>query len=170
MVLVQELRAGVFTQEEWNTRIVSLTYTQTLFRIFPDPKGFCKGLWRSTSNGKCHSRPQSYPQSPSFLLVTWYWNKPSGSGDENGEASLFNRFYVKNGPCAFVSLRLSSQRGWGTLDFKWWGCMIEWGQTSTTKKSLGLPEKPQKFRGPILTPQKSHAEFPSLKNFEKTKH
>ena len=46
--------------------------------------------------------------------------------------------------------------------------MIEWGQKSKPKKSLGLPTKPEKITGPkINPPKKSHAEFPSLKNFQK---
>jgi len=35
--------------------------------------------------------------------------------------------------------------------------MIEWGQKS----------KPKKIPGPKINPLKSHAEFPSLKNFQK---
>ena len=35
------------------------------------------------------------------------------------------------------------------------------------KKSVGLPTKPKKFLGPKINPQKSHAKFPSLKNFQK---
>jgi len=34
-------------------------------------------------------------------------------------------------------------------------------------KSLGLLTKPKKSLDQTLTPQKSHAEFPSLKNFQK---
>jgi len=45
--------------------------------------------------------------------------------------------------------------------------MIEWGQKSNPKKSLGLPTKPKKFLDQKLTPRKTHAEFLSLKNFQK---
>lgn len=37
----------------------------------------------------------------------------------------------------------------------------------TQKRFLGLPTKPKTIPGPKLTPQKSHAEFPSLKNIQK---
>ena len=39
-----------------------------------------------------------------------------------------------------------------------------------TPKIPRVSRKTKKFLGPILTPKKSHAEFPSLKNFQKTKH
>jgi len=45
--------------------------------------------------------------------------------------------------------------------------MIEWGQKSKPQKSLGLPTKPKKSLDQKLTPKKSHAEFPSLKNFQR---
>ena len=37
----------------------------------------------------------------------------------------------------------------------------------TPPKCLGPPTKPPKLPGPKANPQKSHAEFPSLKNFQK---
>ena len=40
-------------------------------------------------------------------------------------------------------------------------------ELKTQKKFLGLPTKPKTIPGPKLTPQKSHAEFPSLKNIQK---
>ena len=39
-----------------------------------------------------------------------------------------------------------------------------------TPKIPRASRKTKKFLGPILTPKKSHAEFLSLKNFQKTKH
>jgi len=49
--------------------------------------------------------------------------------------------------------------------------MIEWRQKKKkTKKSPGLPTNPppkKKSLDQKLTPQKSHAEFPSLKTFQK---
>jgi len=45
--------------------------------------------------------------------------------------------------------------------------MVEWGQKSNPKKSLGLLTTPRKIPGPNITPKKSHAEFPNLKNFQK---
>ena len=46
--------------------------------------------------------------------------------------------------------------------------MIEWGQKIKTQKiSVGLPTNPQKSLDQTLTPKKSHAKFPSLKNFHK---
>ena len=45
--------------------------------------------------------------------------------------------------------------------------MIEWGQKSNPQKSLGLPTKPKKPLDQKLTPKNSHAEFLSLKNFQK---
>ena len=44
--------------------------------------------------------------------------------------------------------------------------MIKWEQKSKPKKSLGLPTKPPKIPGSKINPQKSHAEFRSLKNFQ----
>ena len=40
-------------------------------------------------------------------------------------------------------------------------------ELKTQKKFLGLPTKPKTIPGPKLTAQKSHAEFPSLKNIQK---
>ena len=45
--------------------------------------------------------------------------------------------------------------------------MIKWGQKSKPKKFVGRPTKPKKFLGPKINLQKSHAKFPSLKNFQK---
>ena len=46
--------------------------------------------------------------------------------------------------------------------------MIEWGQKSKpTKNPLGFKQNPKKFLDQDLTPKKSHAEFPSHKNFQK---
>ena len=47
-----------------------------------------------------------------------------------------------------------------------------WSNRSKNQKpqtilGRGLPTKPQKIPGPKITPQKSHAEFPSLKNVQK---
>ena len=53
----------------------------------------------------------------------------------------------------------------GTLDFKW----QRWSngdKNQNPKKSLGLPTKPPKIPGPKINPQKSHAKFRSLKNFQ----
>ena len=44
--------------------------------------------------------------------------------------------------------------------------MIEWGQNSRPKKSLGLPTEPKKSVDQKLTTKKSHGEFLSLKNFQ----
>ena len=45
--------------------------------------------------------------------------------------------------------------------------MIEWGQKSKPKKIPRGSNEPKKFPGPkINPPKKSHAEFPSLKNFQ----
>ena len=54
----------------------------------------------------------------------------------------------------------------GTSDFKGqrWS---NGGKNQNPKKSLGLPTKPPKIPGPKINPQKSHAEFRSLKNFQK---
>ena len=98
MVLVQELRAGLFNQEEWNSRIVSLTCTQALFRIFADPRGygevrlrvvphFSTGIverakreraWKSPHPRKGDTRRgerkmRDYRQSPSFWPFTADW-------------------------------------------------------------------------------------------------
>ena len=50
--------------------------------------------------------------------------------------------------------------------------MVEQEQKSKPQKILGrgLPTKPKKIPGPKINPQKSHAEFPSLKNVQKTLH
>ena len=46
--------------------------------------------------------------------------------------------------------------------------MIEWGQKSIPKEIPGASNKsPQKIPDQKLTPQKSHAEFLSLKNLQK---
>ena len=41
------------------------------------------------------------------------------------------------------------------------------GKNQNPKNSLGLPTKPQKLPGQKIDPKKSHAEFPSLENFQK---
>ena len=56
--------------------------------------------------------------------------------------------------------------GEGGTGFQVFG-MIEWEQNQNPKKSLGLPTKIKKIPGPKINPKKSHAEFPSLQNFEK---
>ena len=45
--------------------------------------------------------------------------------------------------------------------------MIEWGKNQHPTKSLGLQTKPQEIHGPKFSPQRSHAEFSSHKNFQK---
>ena len=45
--------------------------------------------------------------------------------------------------------------------------MIEWGQKSKPKKIPGASNKTKKIRWTNINPQKTHAEFPSLKNFQK---
>ena len=45
--------------------------------------------------------------------------------------------------------------------------MIEWGQKSKPKKIPRASKEPKKSLDQKLTPPKSHAEFPSLKNFQK---
>ena len=47
--------------------------------------------------------------------------------------------------------------------------MIEWGKNQNTQKSLGLPTKPKTntWTKNYGNPKESHAEFPSLKNFQK---
>ena len=56
----------------------------------------------------------------------------------------------------------------GTPDFKWWG-WLNVGKNQIQKKSLGLPKKPpKKSLDQNLSPQKSLAEFPRHKNFQKT--
>ena len=44
--------------------------------------------------------------------------------------------------------------------------MIEWGQNSKPKKSLGLPTEPTKSLDQKLSTKKSHGEFLRLKNFQ----
>ena len=53
-----------------------------------------------------------------------------------------------------------------TPDFKWQG-WSNGAKNQNPKKSLGLPTKPKKSVEQTLIPQKTHAEFPSLKNFQK---
>ena len=50
----------------------------------------------------------------------------------------------------------------GTLEFKWQG-WSNGGKNQNPKKSVGLQTKPLDQN---LTPKKSHAEFPSHKNFQ----
>jgi len=51
--------------------------------------------------------------------------------------------------------------------FQVWG-MIEWGQKAKPKKIPRASNKtPKKSLDQNSTPKKSHAEFPSLKNFQK---
>ena len=51
----------------------------------------------------------------------------------------------------------------GTLEFKWQG-WSNGGKNQNPKKSVGLQTKPLDQN---LTPKKSHAEFPSHKNFQR---
>ena len=44
--------------------------------------------------------------------------------------------------------------------------MIEWGQNSKPKKSLGLPTEPKKSLDQKLTTKKSHGKFLRRKNFQ----
>ena len=44
--------------------------------------------------------------------------------------------------------------------------IINGSKNQNPKKSLGLPTKPPKIPGSKINPQKSHAEFRSLKNFQ----
>ena len=44
--------------------------------------------------------------------------------------------------------------------------MIKWGQKSKPKKILRASNKTPQNPGPNINPQKYHAEFPSLKNFQ----
>ena len=72
----------------------------------------------------------------------------------------------------FVTLPLVTQNKrrhlipWAYSDFKWQGWSNR-DKTQNPKKFLGLPTKPKTIPGPKLTAQKSHAEFPSLKNIQK---
>ena len=54
-----------------------------------------------------------------------------------------------------------------TLDFKWQG-WSKGGKNQNAKKSLGLQTKPKKTPRPKFNQKKSHAEFLSHKNFQKT--
>jgi len=45
--------------------------------------------------------------------------------------------------------------------------MIEWGQKSKPKKIPRASNKSKKIVEPKINPKKSHAEFLSLKNFQK---
>ena len=53
-----------------------------------------------------------------------------------------------------------------TPDFKWQG-WSNGGKNQNPKKSLGLQTNPKTSLNQILSPQKSHAEFPSHKNFQR---
>ena len=45
--------------------------------------------------------------------------------------------------------------------------IIEWGKKSKHPKSLGFKQNPNTSPDQNLTPKKSHAKFPSHKNFQK---
>ena len=53
-----------------------------------------------------------------------------------------------------------------TPDFKWQG-WSNGGKNQNPKKSLGLQTNAKNSLDQILSPQKSHAEFPSHKNFQR---
>ena len=55
----------------------------------------------------------------------------------------------------------------GSPDFKWQGWSNGGKKSKPKKKSLGLQTKLKKSLDQNLTPKKSHAEFPSHKNFQK---
>ena len=67
---------------------------------------------------------------------------------------------------AGVSARVGGGGGGTYFGFQVTG-MIEWGKNQHPTKSLGFQTKPKKLHGPKFSPQKSHAEFSSHKNFQK---
>ena len=67
MFLVQELRAGVFTQEEWNSRTVSLTCTEALFRISQIQGVFARGYGEVRKMGSAILVPKVTPKAHPFF-------------------------------------------------------------------------------------------------------
>lgn len=67
MFLVQELRAGVFTQEEWNSRTVSLICTEALFRISQIQGVFARGYGEVRKMGSAILVPKVTPKAHPFF-------------------------------------------------------------------------------------------------------
>ena len=66
-------------------------------------------------------------------------------------------------PPKWVTSR-TSQGGYSEFQMKG---MIEWGQKENPTKIPGPQTNPRKSLDQNVTPKKSHAEFPSHKNFQK---
>ena len=82
----------------------------------------------------------------------------------------FSTDFTLHIPLCLCDVTAFFPEGLGYTRFQVKGMHDRMGAKIHTQKIPRASRKTQKILGPILTPKKSHVEFSTLKNFQKTKH
>ena len=169
MFLVQELRAGVFTQEEWNSRTVSLTCTEALFRISQIQGVFARGYGEVRKMGSAILVPKVTPKAHPFFWSRGIEVSQVALGTRMGKL-LFSTDFTLSIPLCRCDVTAFFPEGLGHTRFQLTEMHDRMGAKIHTQKIPEASRKTKTILGPILTPKKCHVEFSTLKNFQKTKH